>query len=60
VLDRIGEAARAALKLPEVRSRLDQLGAITVGSSRAEFAAWLTERRVRMTELVEAASIRPD
>jgi tripartite-type tricarboxylate transporter receptor subunit TctC len=60
VLDRAGDAARAALALPEVRSRLDQLGAQTVASSRAEFTAWLTQHRMRMSELVQAAAIKPD
>jgi tripartite-type tricarboxylate transporter receptor subunit TctC len=60
VLDQIGEAARNALKMPEVRNRLDQLGATTVGSSRSEFTAWLEQRRLQMSQLVEAASIKPD
>ncbi|RKK04141.1 tripartite tricarboxylate transporter substrate binding protein [Pseudoroseomonas wenyumeiae] len=60
VLEQIGAAARAALAVPEVRQRLDQLGAQTVGSSRADFTAWLTQHRLRMSELVQVANIRPD
>jgi tripartite-type tricarboxylate transporter receptor subunit TctC len=60
VVARLGDAARAALATPEVRQRLDQLGAIAVGSSAADFAAWLTAHRARMAELVKIANIRPD
>jgi tripartite-type tricarboxylate transporter receptor subunit TctC len=60
ILDRISSGARAALNQPQVRTRLEQLGATTVGSSRSEFTAWLAQRRVQMSQLVEAASIRPD
>jgi tripartite-type tricarboxylate transporter receptor subunit TctC len=60
VLDRAGEAARAALALPEVRQRLDQLGAQTVASSRQDFTTWLAQHRARMSELVQAAAIKPD
>jgi tripartite-type tricarboxylate transporter receptor subunit TctC len=60
ILDRAGETARAALKLPEVQQRLETLGALTVGSSRTDFAAWLTQHRMRMSELVDAASIKAD
>ncbi|MFC3124359.1 Bug family tripartite tricarboxylate transporter substrate binding protein [Pseudoroseomonas globiformis] len=60
ILDRIGDAARSALNMPELRSRLEQLGATTVGSSRTEFTAWLSQRRQQMSQLVEAASIKAD
>ncbi|HEY8613925.1 MAG TPA: tripartite tricarboxylate transporter substrate-binding protein, partial [Roseomonas sp.] len=60
VLDRAGEAARTALALPEVRQRLDQLGAQTVASNRQDFTAWLAQHRGRMSELVQVAGIKPD
>ena len=60
VLDQISEAARAALAVPEVRQRLEQLGAQAVGSRRAEFTAWLAQHRTRMSELVQVAGIKPD
>ena len=60
VLDRLGETARAALAQPEVRQRLDQLGAQTVGSNRADFSAWLTQHRARMSGLIQVAAIKPD
>jgi tripartite-type tricarboxylate transporter receptor subunit TctC len=60
VLDHLGAAARAALAVPDVRQRLEQLGAQTVGSSRADFTTWLTQHRLRMSELVQVAGIKPD
>ncbi len=53
-------AARAALALPEVRQRIDQLGAQAIGSGRQEFSAWLAQRRASMSELVQVAGIKPD
>jgi tripartite-type tricarboxylate transporter receptor subunit TctC len=53
-------AARAALAMPEVRQRLEQLGARAIGSGRQDFAAWLAKHRASMSELVQAAAIKPD
>jgi tripartite-type tricarboxylate transporter receptor subunit TctC len=53
-------AARAALAMPEVRQRLEQLGARAIGSGRQDFAAWLAKHRESMSELVQAAAIKPD
>jgi tripartite-type tricarboxylate transporter receptor subunit TctC len=60
VLARAEAAARAALAVPEVRQRVDQLGARAVGSGRQEFAAWLAKHRANMSELVRVANIKPD
>jgi tripartite-type tricarboxylate transporter receptor subunit TctC len=60
VVARVEEAARAALGSADVRQRLDQLGAQTIASSRADFSAWLTQHRARMSELVQAAGIKAD
>jgi len=60
IVAKVEAAARAALALPEVRQRLDQLGAQAIGSSREDFAAWLARHRASMSELVQAASIKPD
>ncbi|MBP0446963.1 tripartite tricarboxylate transporter substrate binding protein [Roseomonas sp. SSH11] len=60
ILERVGDAARSALRQPEVQQRIEQLGALTVGSTREEFTRWLSGHRARMSELVQAASIRPD
>ncbi|WP_159997246.1 tripartite tricarboxylate transporter substrate binding protein [Roseomonas sp. 18066] len=57
---KLGDAARAGLATPEVKQRLEQLGAIAVGSNSDDFAGWLTQHRARMAELVRVANIRPD
>jgi tripartite-type tricarboxylate transporter receptor subunit TctC len=57
VLDRIHAAAVGALAQPAVRARLESLGALAVGSSRAEFAAFLSNLRETMKALVAEANI---
>ena len=60
ILAKIESAARAAIAVPEVKQRLEQLGAVPVGNSRAEFTEWLTGHRGRMSELIQAANIKAD
>ncbi|WP_419897575.1 Bug family tripartite tricarboxylate transporter substrate binding protein [Roseomonas sp. USHLN139] len=60
VVAKLGDAARAGLATAEVRQRLEQLGALAVGSSAGDFSTWLTAHRARMTELVRVANIKAD
>ncbi|WP_144299891.1 tripartite tricarboxylate transporter substrate binding protein [Elioraea rosea] len=60
VLERIHAAAMHALAQAPVRARLDSLGAMAVGSSRAEFATYVTTLRERMEKLVADARITVD
>jgi tripartite-type tricarboxylate transporter receptor subunit TctC len=60
VLDRVNEAARAALATAPVQARLEALGALPVGSSRAEFARFVAEGREAMARLVAEARITLD
>lgn len=57
ILDRLHAAASHALAQPAVRERLAALGALPVGSPRAEFAAFLARGRALMAELVREANI---
>jgi tripartite-type tricarboxylate transporter receptor subunit TctC len=54
-----GEAVKA-LQAPEVSDRLAAQGATVVGSSPAEFAAFIRTERARWGEVVRAAGIRAD
>jgi tripartite-type tricarboxylate transporter receptor subunit TctC len=60
ILDRVNEAARAALASPAVLARLEALGALPVGSPRAEFARFVAEGREAMARLVAEARITLD
>ncbi len=58
IANRLQEALAAVLAEEEVRTRLDRLGAIPVGSTPAAFARFITEGRAAMTTLVREANIR--
>jgi len=57
---RLHEALAAALAEEEVRTRLDRLGAVPVGSDPAAFGRFVTEGRAAMATLVREANIRID
>ena len=60
VLDRVNEAARAVRATAPVLARLEALGALPVGSPRAEIARFLAEAREAMARLVAEARITLD
>jgi tripartite-type tricarboxylate transporter receptor subunit TctC len=57
VLDRLNAAAVAAVAEPAVKARLASLGALAVGSSRGDFAVFLSHLRATMRRIVEEARI---
>jgi tripartite-type tricarboxylate transporter receptor subunit TctC len=59
-LDRIHAAALHALAQAHVKARLDALGAMAVGSSRADFGVFVTQLRETMGKLVVDAKITID
>ncbi|MFN7000402.1 MAG: Bug family tripartite tricarboxylate transporter substrate binding protein, partial [Elioraea tepidiphila] len=59
-LDRLHAAALHALAQETVKSRIETLGALTVGSPRAAFARFVAEGRERMARLVAEAKITVD
>jgi len=54
-----GEVARV-LKMPDVRTRLVQLGADPVGSTPEEFAAYLRAETAKWSKVVKASGAKPD
>jgi len=60
VVQKIYEAMNAALAKPEVKERLRGLGAVVVGSSPAEFRAFLPKDKERWTQVIKAANIQPE
>lgn len=60
ILDRMNRAARDALALPATQDRLRQIGMVPVGSSRADFAAYVTEQRTLLERLTREANVTLD
>jgi tripartite-type tricarboxylate transporter receptor subunit TctC len=60
VAERLHAATVAALQDSEVKARLDQLVAVPVGSSPADFARFVQEGRATMATLVREANIRAE
>ncbi|MGH8851039.1 MAG: tripartite tricarboxylate transporter substrate-binding protein [Casimicrobiaceae bacterium] len=60
VLERVRRAMEKTLSIDEVRNRLAELGAETVGNTPVEFAAELRSELKKWAEFVRAAHIRLD
>jgi tripartite-type tricarboxylate transporter receptor subunit TctC len=60
ILDRMNAAARHALALPATQERLAQIGMVPVGSSRADFARYVTAQRELLGRLTREANVTLD
>jgi tripartite-type tricarboxylate transporter receptor subunit TctC len=60
ILDRMNAALRQALALPATQDRLRQIGMVAVGSSRADFATYVTEQRTLLERLTREANVTLD
>jgi tripartite-type tricarboxylate transporter receptor subunit TctC len=60
ILDRMNAALRQALALPATQERLRQIGMVPVGSSRADFATYVTEQRTLLERLTREANVTLD
>ncbi len=58
VIGRIHDAMAKALAKPEVKAQLEKLGAVIVGDSPAEFAAFLQRDYDRWNTVIKAAEIK--
>jgi tripartite-type tricarboxylate transporter receptor subunit TctC len=57
---KIGDAARAALRVPEVRRRLETEGALAVGNSSQEFAVFVQSEISRWAKVVKYSGAKPE
>lgn len=60
VINRLNDAMVKALAKPEVKAQLEKLGAVVVGDSPSEFAAYLKRDYDRWEGVIKAANIKPE
>ncbi len=60
IVTRLNEAMRTALAKPEVKAQLEKLGAVIVGDSPAEFAAYLKRDYTRWEQVIKAAGVKAE
>ena len=58
IVQRLNEAVVKAIANPEVRARMEKLGAVVVGDSPAQFAAFLKRDYTRWEEVIKAAGVK--
>jgi tripartite-type tricarboxylate transporter receptor subunit TctC len=60
IVNRLNDAMLKALAKPDVRAQLEKLGAVIVGNSPSEFAAYLKRDYDRWENVIKAAAIKPE
>ena len=60
IVNRLNDAMLKALAKPDVKAQLGKLGAVIVGNSPAEFAAYLKRDYDRWENVIRTAAIKPD
>ena len=59
-MDRLADAIIEAVRSPDVREKLEALGGEIVGSTPAEFSAYLRTEIAKWGKVAKAANIRLD
>jgi tripartite-type tricarboxylate transporter receptor subunit TctC len=60
IINKLHDAMTKALAKPEVKTQLEKLGAVIVGDTPTEFAAFLKRDHERWAAVIKAADIKPD
>jgi len=60
VVARLADEMRKSLARPETQVRMKQLGAITIGDTPAEFAAFLRKDSERWAQVIKASGVRAE
>ena len=58
IVNRLAEEMRKSLAKPETRERMRQLGAVIIGDTSAEFAAFLKKDYERWTQVIKASGVK--
>jgi tripartite-type tricarboxylate transporter receptor subunit TctC len=60
IISKLHDAMTKALAKPEVKTQLENLGAVIVSNTPTEFAAFLKRDYERWEGVIKAAAIKPD
>jgi tripartite-type tricarboxylate transporter receptor subunit TctC len=60
IVGRLSEEMRKSLARPETRERMKQLGAIAVGDTPAEYAAFLKKDYERWAQVIKASGVKAE
>ena len=60
IVNRLGDEMRKSLARPETRERMKQLGAIVVGDTPSEYAAFLKKDYERWAQVIKASGVRAE
>lgn len=60
VLAKLSNAIRASVSKPAIQDKLRALGAVVVGSTAADYRAWLKQDHDRWSQLIKAANVKAE
>ncbi|MFT4101451.1 MAG: tripartite tricarboxylate transporter substrate binding protein [Burkholderiaceae bacterium] len=60
IMDRMARAVDAAMKTPEITTRLKNQGIEPIGGTRADFVAFVAKERERLGRIVKASGMKED
>jgi tripartite-type tricarboxylate transporter receptor subunit TctC len=60
IVKRVADEVAAIVKLPDIKQRLDEMGTIPVGSTPAEFDAFIASETVKWGKVIREAKITAD
>lgn len=60
IVQKIYNAMQIAMAKPDIKKRLNDLGAITVGNSPSEFKAFLVKDKIHWKRVIDASGLKPE
>jgi tripartite-type tricarboxylate transporter receptor subunit TctC len=60
IIKRVADEVAAIVKLPDVRQRFDEMGTVPVGSTPAEFEAFIASETTKWGKVIRDAKITPE
>jgi tripartite-type tricarboxylate transporter receptor subunit TctC len=60
IIDKLNEEINASIAEPELKVRIDRLGATPLPGSSTDFGKFIAEETVKWAKVIRAANIKPD